>query len=467
LGMQGYIRAQVAPQTQRYTEWMNSRYAPVGYRFEANVTEQSLGHSALHVALRSTDPQDTDPTPPKITATVTHGPVWFGDGIGAGLARIEAVQRYRDYQALLRRENLVITPETGEVRTVARIGFDGKVHAEGTSDAFVLKDLRTSTQFSVEKVTFSGSWEPYTLVGNYRARTSAIRAMRTAKKPLFEMDDVVSEAHIDSRISPWLYEGGGLFRAAQIHLYNEKGEKLEAVPRLAFAIHGEANDTIAIRYQADLNVTGGAQVPLRALHTEVSWHGIARSGLEAMLKGLRRWQSEQLELERKLAAATGKPEKLSAALLAMQQWQKQVAREAQEALLKMLVPGKTTMQMRTRIATDHAPMNEINATVRLLDTLPQGDAETVLRHLVTQYPRYIGLDLSVAFGTHLLNDLGSTGQGYTTWMKMAQAQGYLRCQQGICRSTLHYRPDALTINGTAMPKLLLMIKMMSLGGFFQ
>ncbi len=467
LGATAWIGAQVAPEAQRYAAWLSERYAPPGYRFEANVTEGGLVRSTVRLALADTAGAAKHPPVPALTAKVTHGPVWFSGGAGAGLARIETEQSYRDYRDILRQNALKIEPEDGAIHTIARIGFDGRVHAEGKADAFVLKDLREPTQLTVAPIDFSGDWEPYTLIGEYRAHTASVKGLRGPGAPLFEIEELQSAAHIDARLSSWVYAGGGSVQAARMRLHDEQGHILEMIPRLAFAIAPEANGTVGVTYRADLNVTSGAQLPIKGLHTEMALHGVSRDGLDTLLAKIRQWQSEQVTLERELAVSVHQPEKLSKAMIAMQEWQKEVTRQGQAAMVGMLVPGQTALQLRWRLETDHARHNDLNATVRLLGPLPQGsDPAVVLERLVKQYPRYIELDLSATFGTHLLEDLGSTGRLYITWVGLARSQGYLNCTNGQCSTTIHYRPDTLTINGQSMPKLLLMIKMMSFGGFF-
>ena len=466
LGATAWIGAQVAPEAQRYAAWLSERYAPPGYRFEANVTERGLLRSTVRLALAETSGGAKHPPMPAVTAEVTHGPVWFSKGLGAGLARIETQQRYRDYREILRRNHLAIEPENGAVHTVARIGFDGRVHARSRADAFVLKDLREPTQLVVDPAVFSGEWEPYTLIGNYRAHTASVKGLKSPGEPLFAIEDLHSTAHIDARLSTWVYTGGGSVQAARMRLYDEQNRPIDLLPRLTFAITPEANRTVGITYRADLELLSGSQLPLKALHTETTLHGIARNGLERLLEKLRTWQREQVRLERELAASVHRPEQLSKAMIAMQEWQKEVAREGQTALAELPVPGQTALQLRWRLETGHAPYNELNATLRLLDTLPQGDGARRLEMLKRDVLDYIELDLSATFGTRLTEDLGSSGRLWITWINLGRSQGYLTCSAGQCRGGLLYRPDRLTINGRSMPKLLWMIKMMRIGGFF-
>jgi len=467
LGATAWIGARVAPEAEHYAAWLSERYAPPGYRFEANVTGGGVTRSTVRLALTDAVGAAKHSPVPAVTAEVTHGPVWFSGGAGAGLARIETEQSYRDYRDILQQNRFMIEPEDGKISTTARIGFDGRVHAEGRADGFVLKEIRGATQVAVAPVRFSGVWEPYTLVGDYQVHTALVKGSKGPGEPLFAIEGLQSTAHIDARLSHWVYTGGGSVQAARIRLHDGQGNAMEAVPRLAFAIAEEANGTVGITYRADLNVSPGGQLPLRALHTEMTLHGVARDGLDTLLAKIRQWQREQVRLEQALTAATHDPEALSKAMIAMQEWQKEVMSQGQAVMVAMLVPGQTALQLRWRIETEHARENDLNATVRLLGPLPKGEPVMVLNRLVTQYPRYFGLDISATFGTRLFEDLGSTGQLYATWVALARSQGYLNCTNGQCGTTVHYRPDALTINGRSMPKLLLMIKMMSLGGFFQ
>jgi hypothetical protein len=299
-------------------------------------------------------------------------------------------------------------------------------------------------------------------------RTDAIGLNTDANGTLFKLEGVRIDANMTRRLSKYLIAGEGMFRADALHLNSPEGNTpLVLRPQMKMEMHEEANGTIGVSEGIDLHVIKGAfpgsATLIRSVGASFALQGLDRAALDRMFEMMRTWQEKQTELLQRLEKHPEDPETM-AKLMALDET---IQREGAQRLLALLRVKRTALNLHLEAARGEAnETNEINATMRLIAPPPKGKPVAALQKMVARLPQYISLDANASLSSAFVQSLGPIGIRYTAMLEAGRKQGFVTRRNGRYTSSLHYTPTELILNGTPMPQVLMMVKMMGIGGLF-
>jgi len=475
LGATWYIGKHVGPQVQQYLQGINGRFADrLGFRYDLKPVEKGFFVSTYDLEANATLPSSAK-TPNLSSALrhvrlqVEHGPLFFLHGLGFGLARVTSEQSFDTYAKVFEPAGITIQPKTGAIHTRGTLSFFRQLHLRVQGDAFALVHQEDNRSTRIAPITLSADIDPRISVGVYRIDTPSMDVLAAHEKvPLLQIKDMHVSGHMDGMLPGGLFLGDMMVEASHVHLHPPKDDAIDLAPRFEFALHSEGNGTVGLDYNSAVRVLSGSlpEMAVSIVSAEEKLHlgGLSQQGLESFYRQMRQLQQDQIRLYNAMMAQGNTLEVMAKSLVELQSLQKKMQTVMLRSLGEMLLPNRSTLSLHVAVGTRNNPDNHVEATLRLIEPLPRGDARAIQRTLLTKAPQLFTLDAETRFGKTFLQEFGPEGIRLNAILALAMKQGFVGEEQGAFASSLHYTPQSLIINKKAMPQLLMMVKMMGVKG---
>jgi hypothetical protein len=475
-GATTWIGRQFPQALQKYIDQLNEQMRPSGIRYTIASIDKGWFGSEVAIAVEPLDAGtqklfETIPDPlRRLRWHVTYGPIFVRGGLGTGVAHLTSTIEYAPLRPLFAQSGFELDTAEGRLVFDATVGFDRDVTLHGTSDRIVMRDREANATFTVAPSTFGGKWNPWSYVGTYFMKTPTMRWERPAERISLEAEGVRFAADMDERLSRNLMSGEGGFTIDRLRIRSPKQtEPLMLIPTFSAYLHAEDNGTVAFGEELKVRIAEGAlpgsAAAIRSLGVSVKLNGLAQDAVDAFLNKSREWQRKQFALINRLGQTPGD----AAALAELMALNETVQREAEQIAVSLLRPKRTALDVHLAASNDPSAGDETNAldaTMRLIAPLPKGQPRAALQQLIRTLPQYVSLDANATLATRFVQSLGPVGIRYTAMLEAAVKQGFVTRRNGRYTSSLHYTPTELILNGTPMPQVLMMVKMMGIGGLF-
>jgi len=454
---------------QNYINKSNKIYANNGIKLKLIAYEQSFLNSTAQIEINFSDPEMIELLekeyllPLKINYTIEHGPLFFQNGFGIGLSKINNELLLSSiFKESTKKEFLALVKGDITIKTEMIVSFSKKLHYKIKSDEILInKDKKT---FSMSPFTMQGMSNIETFKGDGTVKITKLALKEENSNNGIELNNLVAEMNIDEIFQESLIFGDFKLSVANILINDELSPKFK---KINISIDTEMSNkrvsqsTMNSKFKGTINL---ANTPLEekfkeleSIHIEMEMKELGIEGMSEFQNTAQRVQEEQAQLMNQLQ--TQEPKEMQATLEKLGKIEEKILTELMHTLNKLLIKDKTniiySLKMNTKDKQSSKAFMEVGYTG---DIEFKGSLEELTKKIKNQLLSLIKLNVNITLNKKHLPLLPVPM--LKQQLQMGVAQGFIKENNNSYTLNGYYKDRELMVNDNNLTTTILPLLMM-------
>ncbi len=355
------IGNQTQEQLQNYINKSNKLYANNGIQLKLSNYKKSFLNSTAQIEIDFLDPkllklvEKEYALPLKIDYTIEHGPLFFQNGLGIGLSKIDNELLVSSiFKEDTKKEFLSLVKGDINLKTEMVLSFSKKLNYTIKSDEVtVKKDKKT---FHMSPFTVQGTSNIETFKGDGTVKITKLELKEDNSKNGIELSNLLAQMKIDEILKENLLFGDFKFSVEKVLITDDMNPKFK---KIDVSLDGEMSNkkvsqsTMNSSFRGTIHL-GNTQLEkefkeLDSIQFNMEMKELGIEGMSEFQQVAQHIQKEQNNLINKLQ--TQKPEEMQATLKELSNMQEKIVTELIHTLNKLLIKDKTTISYGVNINT--------------------------------------------------------------------------------------------------------------------
>ena len=355
------IGNQTQEHLQNYINKSNKIYANNGIQLKLSNYKKSFLNSTAQIEIDFLDPklvkllEKEYALPLKIDYTIEHGPLFFQNGLGIGLSKIDNELLVSSiFKEDTKKEFLSLVKGDINLKTEMVLSFSKKLNYTIKSDEVtVKKDKKT---FHMSPFTVQGTSNIETFKGDGTVKITKLELKEDNSNNGIELSNLLAQMKIDEILKENLLFGDFKFSVEKVLITDDMNPKFK---KIDVSVDGEMSNkkvsqsTMNSSFRGTINLAN-TQLPkefkeLDNVQFNMEMKELGIEGMSKFQQVAQNIQKEQNNLINKLQ--TQKPEEMQATLKELSNMQEKIVTELIHTLNKLLIKDKTTISYGVNINT--------------------------------------------------------------------------------------------------------------------
>lgn len=460
-GATAYISANVSSETDAYIKRINQLSEPQGIHYDAEVVsgfftskvdlkisldEERLGKAIVDVYAKMIK------LPIVQSYEVEHGPLFFRDGFGVGLAKMNNTLNIKE---LFTEE---VLNEVGEISeefvlySTILLDFEKRMQMDLHSNAIDLQE--DDMQLEMAPLVGSGTFDYETLLGEMKIVLPKIRFVQGT-----DTEVVLNEFKLDADIND-IFEGKYYLGDFCVTL-GEASIKTPLQPdTLKFSIDTQMNykrddeTFLKLMLAMTMDIKEGAKSLNMPVDPKKLWFSMALEGLNGeLLKQAESLNQRQSEMTDRMYAMMLEKEQMDqeAILQEVMDAQDAYMTAVADTIKAFFIKDRTKISFGLGIAEDDTTQSQIDFSTTYVGQPLTGSLEDLVAYLQTNLLEYISLETNAALHeSHLVLAQQVDPVQIKQTFDMSVEQGMMGYENGSYLINVDYKPKTLKVNGKDM-----------------
>ena len=454
---------------QNHIDKSNKFYANNGIKLKLVNYKHSFLSSTAQIEIDFLDPKVIQLLkkeyllPLTVNYTIEHGPLFFQNGFGIGLAKINnslLVSSLLKEEA--KKEFLTLVKKDIKLQTEMEVSFSKTLNYTIKSDEILVNtDKKT---FYMSPLNLQGISNLETFKGNGTVKIEKLEFKEENSNNGLELNKITAKMKIDEIFKESLLFGDFKFSVAKILINDELNPKFK---KIDISIDGEMTNTRVNQNSMDSNFRGTihlANTQLEKSFKELESIQIVMKMKELGIEGMSEFQNvaqniqkEQNKLIQQLQ--TQKPEQMQSTLKELEKAQEKILTKLIHTLNNLLIKDKTSISYSIDIKTKDKKTSQAFVEVGYTGDMDfKGSIKEITQKIRTQLLSLIRLKVNVALNKKHLSMLPVPM--LKQQLQMGVAQGFIKENNDSYHLNGYYKDKELIVNDNNLTSTILPLLMM-------
>lgn len=475
-GSTAFISSQMKPELENYITKSNQLYKANGIELKLSNYKKSFLNSTAEVEITITDPAlvellaDTYALPLKMSYNIEHGPIFFQNGLGVGLAKVEnSLALSSLFKAEDKKEFLDLIKDDVIIKSNMIISFFKDAHYTMSTSKINIKD--ENKHLEIAPLEAKGSSNLDTFQGNATFKIPHILLKKDESSDQFKIDNLTMDIDIDEFIENALMLGTINLSIEKLLIKDESNPQLDTIniaTRLNMVTQKDGETSIDTQLKGDIDLLDTklpADFPdLKTVHLEGGASHLGIDGLIQFQKATQEMQEAQTQL---VAKMQGNPEEMEKIFEEFGQLQEHMMGKILQALNHLLIKDKTQLNYAAIVTTKDKKTSNTKAQIGYTGNLDfQGNLQEIALKAQQEILNMINLNLDISLDRTHLQALPDA-QTLLAQIQMGVAQGFVKEENGKYILNGYYKNKELMVNDNNLTATVLPLLMMATQGGMQ
>jgi len=464
------IGNQTQEQLQNYINKSNKLYANNGIELKLIDYKKSFLNSTAQVEINFLDPKivkllEKDYIVPlKANYSIEHGPIFFQNGLGIGLSKIENKLLLSSiFKEDAKKEFLALVKDDIHLKTEMLVSFSKKLNYKIQSDELsIKKDKKT---LSMTPFTIEGTSNIETFKGNGTVKITKLELKEDNSSNGLELNNLIAKMKIDEIFKDSLFFGDFKFSVDKLIIKDDINPKFKEIN---IAIDAEmfnqrVNQTsMNSIFKGTVNLAN-TNLPkefkeLDSINLTMNMKELGIEGMSEFQQVAQNIQKEQNQLIKKLQSQ--KPEEIQATMKELKNIQEKFLTALIHTLNSLLIKDKTSISYGLNINTKDKETTKAFVEVGYTGDMDfKGNIEELSKKIKTQILSLIRLNVNISLNKKHLPLLPVPM--LEQQIQMGVAQGFVKENNSSYVLDGYYKNKELIVNdnnltSTVLPLLIML-----------
>ena len=454
---------------QNHINKSNKLYANNGIQLKLVNYEHSFLSSKAQIEIDFLDPkvikllEKEYQLPLTVNYTIEHGPLFFKNGLGIGLAKINNSLLVSSFlKEETKKEFLALVKNDIQLKTEMSVSFAKTLHYTLESDEVrVNKDKKT---FYISPLHFQGVSNLETFKGNGTLKIAKLDIKEDNSSNGVELKHITLKMKIDEIFKESLLFGNFEFSIANILIHDELNPKFKTID---ISIDGEMVNTRVSENSMDSNFKGTIYLAntqledpfkeLERIEIEMKMKELGIEGMFEFQNTAQTIQKEQNKLIQQLQ--TQKPQEMQTTLKELKKTEDKILTELIHALNHLLIKDKTSIAYSVGIDTKDKQSSHAFVEIGYTGDMDfKGSIDELIEKIRVQLLSLIRLKVDVSLNKKHLSMLPVPM--LKQQLQMGVAQGFVKDNNSSYSLNGYYKDRELMVNDNNLTSTVLPLLMM-------
>ncbi|SFV57684.1 hypothetical protein MNB_SV-14-1381 [hydrothermal vent metagenome] len=463
------IGNQTQAQLQNYIDKSNKLYANNGIELKLTNYKKSFLNSTAQVEINFSDPKivkllEKDYIVPlKLNYYIEHGPIFFQNGLGVGLSKIENKLLLSSIlKGDAKKEFLKLVKDDLHLNTEMVLSFAKKLNYKIQSDKLNIKEDKKT--LSISPLNIEGTSNIKTFKGDGTVKIAKLELKEDNSSNGMELNNLIAKVKINEIFNDAIFFGDFKFSVDKMIIKDESNPKLKKID-IAFdaemSNQRASQTTMNSLFNGTINLTN-TKLPkefkeLESINLSADMKELGIEGMFEFQQVTQNIQKEQNELIKKLQ--TQKPEEMQTTMKELRNIEEKFLTKIIHTLNKLLIKDKTSIAYKAKINTKDKQTSKALLEVGYTGDIDfKGTIEELTQKIKAQILSLIRVNVNVTLNKKHLSLLPIPM--LKQQIQMGVAQGFVKENNSSYVLDGYYKNKELIVNDNNLTSTVLPLLMM-------